>query len=283
RGLGESFELIYVDDGSADGTPALLERLRRRDPEVRILTLSRNFGHQLAITAGLDFARGRACVVMDTDGQDPPEVIPRLVETWRQGHEVVYAVRARREGEGLFKRASAALFYRLLRRLTSVDIPLDAGDFRLIDGKVLAVLRELRETNRFLRGLICWAGFSHARVEYDRRPRLGGKTHYPFWSMARFAVDAVTSFSHEPLRWVTFCGAASFLLSLALGVWVLYVRFCNPLAVRGWSSLMAVVLGLGGLQLIALGIIGEYLARVFDEVKRRPLYVLRSARGREPR
>jgi dolichol-phosphate mannosyltransferase len=230
----------------------------------------------LAITAGLDHARGQACVILDTDGQDPPEVIPKLLEAWRIGHEVVYAVRTKRPGENLFKRASANIFYRLLRRMTSVEIPLDAGDFRLLDRRIVDVLRDLRETHRFLRGLTCWAGFNQTRIEYERQARIGGDSHYPLWQMFRLALDAITSFSHEPLRWVTFSGAACFALSLAAGVWVLYVRFFNPAAIRGWSSLMVVVLGLGGMQLIALGVIGEYLGRIFDEVKRRPLYVVRS-------
>ncbi|MFA6004194.1 MAG: glycosyltransferase family 2 protein [Elusimicrobiota bacterium] len=282
RGLGLSFEIIYVDDGSRDRSPELLRELRGRDPEVRTLTLSRNFGHQLAITAGLDHARGAACIVMDTDGQDPPGIIPELLAAWRQGYEVVYAVRSSRQGEGWFKKLSAGLFYRLLRRMTRVDIPLDAGDFRLLDRKALDVLRDLRETHRFMRGLTCWVGFRQTKVMYARKPRLAGDTHYPLWEMARFALDGITSFSHEPLRWVTACGAASFLLSLALGCWALYVRFYNPQAVRGWTSLIVVVLLLGGLQLIGLGVVGEYLARIFDEVKRRPLYVVRAAEGFDP-
>ncbi len=282
RGLGLTFEVVYVDDGSSDRSPGILRELAARDPEVRVLELSRNFGHQLAITAGLDHVRGDACVVIDTDGQDPPELIPELVEEWRKGFEVVYAVRARRDGEGLLKRLTAALFYRLMRRITRVDIPLDAGDFRLLDRKVLGVLSRLRETHRFMRGLTSWAGFRQTRVEYARAGRPAGRTHYPFLAMLRLATDGVTSFSHEPLRWVTLCGLCAFLASLGIGAWVLWVRLFNPLAVRGWSSLMVLMLFLGGAQLVAMGVIGEYLARIFDEVKRRPLYVVRDAQGFEP-
>jgi dolichol-phosphate mannosyltransferase len=282
RGLGVPFEVIYVDDGSRDATPEVLRRLRREEPAVKVLEFSRNFGHQLAITAGMDHASGDACVVIDTDGQDPPELIARLFEEWRRGCEVVYAVRSKREGEGLFKRLTAALFYRLMRRITNVDIPLDAGDFRLVDRKVLDVMSEMRETHRFMRGMTCWAGFRQSRVEYPRAGRLAGETGYPLWKMARLAVDGITSFSHAPLRWVTFCGAAASVLSLLIGLWVLWVRVFNDQAVRGWTSLMVMVLFMGGVNLVAMGVIGEYLARIFDEVKDRPLYVVREKLGLEP-
>lgn len=280
RALKLPFEIIYVDDGSRDRSPQLLQRLYEQDPgEVRLLQLSRNFGHQVAITAGMDRASGDACVVMDTDGQDPPEVLAKLVEAWRDGYEVVYAVRSKREGEGWFKRATAALFYRLMRRMTQVDIPLDAGDFRLLDRRVLEVMRRLRETHRFMRGLTSWVGFRQTKVEYVRKARLGGRTHYPLWTMLRFAADAVTSFSHQPLRLVTYCGIGAFGLSWLLGLWVVHAWYFNARTVKGWSSMMVVALLLGGLQLISLGILGEYLGRIFDEVKMRPLYVVRSSAG----
>lgn len=277
--LGLPFEIIYVDDGSGDGTLGLLQGFHKKDARVKVLEFSRNFGHQLAITAGMDHASGEACVVIDTDGQDPPEVIHQMVASWRQGHEVVYAVRVQREGEGLFKKLTAALFYRLMRRITKVEIPLDAGDFRLIDRKVLKVLGDIRETHRFMRGLTSWVGFKQAQVLYSRQARLAGETHYPFFKMLRFALDGITSFSHQPLRWVTLSGLASFLVSLIIGFWVLWVKIFNPQAVRGWTSLMVLVLFLGGVQLIAMGVIGEYLARIFDEVKGRPLYVIREGLG----
>lgn len=281
RRSGLVFEILYVEDGSRDRTPELLREFKAQDPEVKVLEFSRNFGHQIAITAGMDHARGQACVVMDSDGQDPPELIPALIEAWRRGFEVVYAVRTRREGESLFKRATAALFYRLMRRITHVDIPLDAGDFRLLDRRALEVMKELRETHRFMRGLACWIGFRQTRVEYERETRLAGSTHYPLWKMVRFAADAITSFSHQPLHWVMTSGAVCFLVSSAIGAWALYIRLFTDRAVRGWTSLIAVILFLGGIQLISLGILGEYLARIFDEVKRRPLYVLRHPKAPE--
>ncbi|MBI5631759.1 MAG: glycosyltransferase family 2 protein [Elusimicrobia bacterium] len=281
--LGVPFEVLYVDDGSRDRSPELLRRFHEENPAVKVLHFSRNFGHQVAITAGMDHALGAACVVMDSDGQDPPEVIEDLVAQWKKGSEVVYAVRIRREEETLFKRATAALFYRILKRITRVDMPVDAGDFRLIDRQVLAVLGRMRESHRFMRGLASWVGFRQAKVEYVRQARLAGKSHYPLWKMARFAVDAITSFSHEPLHWVTACGAGSFFASMLIGFWVLYVRLFNPRAVPGWTSLMVLVLFLGGIQLISLGVIGEYLGRVFDEVKRRPLYIVRKSLGYPPK
>lgn len=282
KNLGEPFEIIYVNDGSRDGTSEVLRRLHEEEPAVKVLEFSRNFGHQLAITAGMDHAAGQACVIIDTDGQDPPELIARLFQEWRAGSQVVYAVRSRRDGEGLFKRATAALFYRLMRRITSVDIPLDAGDFRLVDRQVLDVMARMRETHRFMRGLTCWAGFRQSKVEYPRAQRLAGETGYPLWKMLRLAADGITSFSHAPLRWVTLCGLAASLLSVLIGCWVLWVRIFNAQAVRGWTSLMVMVLFMGGLNLVALGVIGEYLARIFDEVKDRPLYVVRERLGLEP-
>jgi len=277
--LGLSFEVIYVDDGSHDKTPDLLRRFRAVDPRVKVLRFSRNFGHQVAITAGMDHAAGEACVIMDTDGQDPPEVIGRLVQAWQEGSQVVYAVRVKREGETFFKKLTAAVFYRLMRRITAVDIPPDAGDFRLLDEKALKVMRGLRETHRYVRGLTSWVGFKQSRVEYVRKARLAGETHYPLVKMLRFAADGITSFSHTPLRWVTIAGLTSFVLSMSVGVWVIYVKLFNAEAVRGWTSMMAIVLFLGGIQLMSLGIMGEYMGRIFDEVKRRPLYILDKAEG----
>jgi dolichol-phosphate mannosyltransferase len=274
RGLGVAYEIIYVNDGSKDSTLETLRAFAAEDPRVKVLSFSRNFGHQLAITAGMDHAAGDACVVIDTDGQDPPELIPKLYASWREGHEVVYAVRTRRKGETFFKKATAALFYRLMRRITHVDIPLDAGDFRLVDRRVLNVLGDMREANRFMRGLTCWTGFRQAKVEYPRDRRLSGTTNYPLWKMVRFAVDGITAFSHAPLRWVTFCGLGAFGVSVVIAFWVIYVRLFNDQAVRGWTSLAVMVLFMGGANLIAMGVIGEYLARIFDEVKRRPLYVV---------
>jgi dolichol-phosphate mannosyltransferase len=283
KALGRPYEIIYVNDGSRDNTLEVLRSFRKSDSNVKVIDFSRNFGHQLAITAGMDHASGDACVVIDTDGQDPPELIPNLVAAWEQGNQVVYAVRIKREGETWFKLLTAAIFYRLMRKITTVDIPLDAGDFRLVDRKVLDVLRDLRETHRFVRGLTSWAGYKQTKVEYPRAERAFGETNYPFFKMLRFAIDGITAFSHAPLRWVTLFGLSIFALSLLVGAWVVYVRLFNDRAVQGWASLMVIVLFMGGANLIAMGVIGEYLARIFDEVKRRPLYVVREAAGLEAR
>ncbi len=277
--LDMPFEVLYVDDGSNDGSAGVLDDFHSENPAVKVIRFSRNFGHQVAITAGLDLAQGDVCVVIDTDGQDPPETIPRLLERWREGFEVVYAVRARREQEGVFKRATAALFYRLMGRIARIDIPLDAGDFRLMDRRVVDVLKEMRECHRFVRGMTSWAGFPYARVEYSRQGRLAGSTHYPLVKMLRFAADGITSFSHEPLRWVSFFGVAVSIASACIGAWAFYVKLFTDRAVPGWTSMMGVILFLGGVQMMSVGVLGEYLGRIFDEVKRRPLYVIREAKG----
>jgi dolichol-phosphate mannosyltransferase len=278
-GLGLTAEVIYVDDGSSDDTPAALEALRRKDPRVRVVEFSRNFGHQCAISAGLDRAAGRACVLIDTDLQDPPELVPKMVEEWKAGFEVVYAVRASREGEGLFKRGTAALFYRLLSGLAGVDIPRNTGDFRLLDRRVVEALRSFPERNRFLRGLVSWVGFRQKGVPFERPPRAGGETKYSLVKMVRLALDGITSFSHLPLRLVTFLGFGCSLVSVVLLGWTFYVKFVAHRSIQGWTSLIGVVLLLGGAQLLALGILGEYVSRIFDESKRRPLYVVRRTAG----
>ena len=276
--LGLPWEVVYVDDGSRDGTPALLAKMRAADARVKFLRLSRNFGHQVAITAGLDHATGEAVVIMDTDGQDPPELIGRLVERWRAGDHVVYAVRTRRESETVFKRLTAAVFYRLLRSMTHLDIPVDAGDFRLLDRRVAEVLRQMRESHRFVRGMTSWAGFTQGRVEYDRAARLAGETHYPFFKMLHFALDALTSFSN-PLRLVFYLGLGAFIAAVVTSGWALYIKLFTDRAVQGWASLMAATLFTGSVQLISVGVIGEYMGRILDEVKRRPLYALSAAEG----
>jgi polyisoprenyl-phosphate glycosyltransferase len=265
-GTGVSREIVFVDDGSRDGTLPILRKLRNNDPAVRIVALSRNFGHQNAISAGLDRAAGRACVIMDADLQDPPELIPALLEKWREGFEVVYAVRTGREGESFFKRWTAGAFYRVLGWMAGVAIPRDA-------------VRELPERNRFLRGLVGWVGFRQTGVPFERPARAAGETKFSLFKMIRFALDGITSFSRLPLRLVTLVGFLCFAVSVAVLGWVFYVKFIGRTSVQGWTSLIGVVLGIGGAQLLALGILGEYVARIFDESKRRPLYIVRQTEG----
>jgi dolichol-phosphate mannosyltransferase len=274
EGVGEPFELVLVNDGSSDNSYAIMRELHERDARVRIIDLSRNFGHQLAISAGLDYARGAAVIIMDADLQDPPEVIPALAQQWQSGAEVVYAQRSTRKGETRFKLWTASLFYRLIRRLTAVDIPADTGDFRLLDRRAANTLRQMREHHRFMRGMSAWVGFRQAAVPYERQERTAGETKYPLRKMVRFALDAITSFSYVPLQLATTFGFVLAGLSL-LGILIaIAVRLFTDQIV-GQASTLTLVLFLGGIQLIFLGIIGEYLGRIYDEVRSRPLYVVR--------
>jgi glycosyltransferase involved in cell wall biosynthesis len=273
EGAGEAFELVLVDDGSRDGSWDAMRALAARDPRVVLVHLSRNFGHQVAVSAGIDAARGDAVVLMDADLQDPPEVVPDMIARWREGYDVVYGRRTRRPGETWFKRATAAGFYRVIRRLTAVDIPADTGDFRLMSSRVVRVLRQLPERNRFIRGMVAWIGYRQTAVEYERAERLAGETKYPLRKMARFAADAIVSFSFAPLRLATGLGLVVSTLSFAYGVYAVLAALFQWHVVRGWASLMAAVAFLGGVQLVCVGIIGEYIGRIYDEVKRRPLYV----------
>jgi len=275
--LGEPWELILVDDGSSDGSTEHIRRLAQEDTHVRAILFARNFGHQIAVTAGLDYARGRAVIIMDADLQDPPEVIPRLIERWREGYEVVYAVRAEREGETWFKKTTAALFYRLIYRIADVKIPLDTGDFRLLDRKVVDVLRQMREHHRFLRGMAAWVGFRQIGVEYHRAPRFAGKTKYPFRKMLRLALNAITGFSYFPLQLATFFGFFSAGIAILSIPAVVILRLTGWQAFYGQATTLIAVLFLGGVQLISLGILGEYIGRIYDEVKGRPLYIVREA------
>ncbi len=277
--IGEPWELICVNDGSRDRSLQLLLDLHHRDPRIRVVSFSRNFGHQIAITAGLDYARGDAVVIIDADLQDPPELIQTMVDRWREGYHVVYAVRVDRQGESWFKLWTARLFYRLLRRITDVDIPLDTGDFRLMDRQVVLSLRCLRETNRFMRGLASWVGFRQIGVEYQREPRFAGKTKYPLGRMLRLTMDAITSFSYLPLRLGTYFGFFLAFLSLVGIVATVILRLSGNNAFYGQASTLVAVLFLGGIQLIFLGVLGEYLGRIYDEVKRRPLYIVDQAHG----
>ena len=276
-GRAEDWELLLVDDGSTDGSAEWAVEQATRNEHVRVVRLSRNFGHQLAITAGLDRSDGDAVVVMDADLQDPPETIGPMVDKWREGHEVVYAVRRSRAGETWSKKFLAAGFYRVFRRLAKVNIPMDAGDFRLVDRCVVDALREMRELHRFMRGLTCWVGFRQASVEYDRAARFAGETKYPVWKSARLAFDAITSFSASPLRWIAVLGVG---ICAVAALWVLFVlaqALVNPGSMqKGWASTIAVMVFLGGVQLVSIGLLGQYVSRIFEEGKRRPLYLVRT-------
>lgn len=274
-----SFEVLLVNDGSRDGSEAALDGLAQQDPRFKIVHLSRNFGHQVAITAGMEWARGVSVTVMDADLQDPPEVIGELLAKWMDGFEVVYAVRRSREGESAFKLATAKLFYRLIRRITHVDIPLDTGDFRLMDRKAVDALIRMPERHRFVRGMVSWLGFKQTGVVYDRKSRQHGETHYPLKKMLKLALDAVTSFSILPLQMATYIGVLSAVFAFFGILWALYLKFFTDRTIQGWTSIMIVVLFLGGAQLLALGVIGEYLGRTYDESRRRPLYLVGRAVG----
>lgn len=281
--IGDEYELVFVDDGSRDRSAVLIEELCTADRRVRLLSFSRNFGHQVAITAGMDYAAGEAVVVIDADLQDPPEVIPEMIRRWQQGYEVVYGRRSQRKGETVFKKLTAAIFYRFLRGLTDVEIPVDTGDFRLLDRKVCLEMKKLTEKNRYIRGLVSWLGFRQTSVEYVREERWAGETKYPLRKMVKFALDAVTSFSHKPLKLATYLGfvisAGGFIYLLA----VLYQKFFTGNAAPGWASIVTINLFFNGIILIILGIIGEYIGRIYDESKDRPLYVLHRTVGYDAR
>lgn len=277
--IGQPWELICVNDGSRDDSLSLLLSLREQDPRVKVINFSRNFGHQIAITAGMDYALGDAIAIIDADLQDPPELIEEMFDKWREGYEVVYAVRAQRRGESRFKLWTASAFYRLLRRITDVEIPVNTGDFRLIDRQVLLTMRRLREKHRFMRGLSSWVGYRQIGIEYQRAERYAGDTKYPLSKMLRLTLDAITSFSYIPLRLSTYFGFFLAFVSL-LGIIVTTVlRLSGNNAFLGQASTLVAVLFLGGIQLIFLGIIGEYLARIYDDVKARPLYVVSKVYG----
>jgi glycosyltransferase involved in cell wall biosynthesis len=278
-GLGLETRVLYVDDGSRDDTWAVLQDLAAADPQVRLLRLARNFGKEVALTAGLDHVDTDAAVVLDADGQDPPELIGALVEKWRQGFDVVYGTRTARAGEGWFKRATAAAFYRVINRLSDTPIPRDTGDFRLVSRRVLDALGQLRERQRFMKGLFAWVGFPQASLPYEREPRIAGASKFNFWRLWNFALDGITGFSTVPLRVATYLGLATALLAFGYGVWIVVKTLLWSDPVQGWPSLMAVILFLGGVQLIALGILGEYLGRLYLESKQRPLYLVSERRG----
>jgi dolichol-phosphate mannosyltransferase len=274
----DAWEVIFVDDGSTDGTPEILAARSARDPRIKLISLSRNFGHQAALSAGLDAASGDAVVLMDCDGQDPPEVIPELVARWRAGADVVVAVRRSRT-ESFARRTAYALFYRLLRALAEIEIPLDAGDFSLLDRRAVEEIRALPERNRFLRGLRAWIGFRQEQVEYDRAARLSGDSKYTLRKLVRLALSGFLGFSLVPLRLAVWLGLGTAATGGLLGLYVLASYLFRSTTPRGWTSLAAIILFLGGVQLIVTGVIGEYLGRAYDEVRQRPLYIVRRRVG----
>jgi dolichol-phosphate mannosyltransferase len=280
-GLDLDLELIFVDDGSHDDSLPRLLGAAEADPRVKVIKLARNFGHQIAITAGMDHSAGDCVVVIDADLQDPPEVIPRMVEKWREGHDVVYGVRTHRAGESALKLATASAFYRILRTMTKVEIPVDVGDFRLMSRRATDQLNGMREQDRFVRGLVSWIGFNQTGVEYEREARFAGETKYPFRKMLRFALDGITSFSTVPLRLASWLGYAASVFAFVYLASVFVQKWMGQ-TIDGWATIMVAMLFLGGTQLICLGIMGEYLGRIFTEIKGRPLYVVEDVVQRPP-
>jgi dolichol-phosphate mannosyltransferase len=273
------FEIVYVDDGSKDSTPEILREIQSSEAAVRVVRLSRNFGHQIAVTAGLEHARGDAVVLIDADLQDPPEVIHEFVKAWRDGADVAYGVRAEREGETAFKLATASAFYRLINRLSDTPIPRDTGDFRLMDRRVVDAFLQMPERARFVRGMVSWTGFRQEAVRYRRAPRFAGETKYPLGKMLSFATDGILSFSYVPLRLATWMGFLTAGLALIGVIYALVVRLLTDDWVRGWALIFITILFIGGVQLVFLGVIGEYLGRVYGEVKNRPLYLVSERLG----
>lgn len=278
-GIGESYEIVCVNDGSRDRTAEILAAARRRDARIRVINLARNFGKELAMTAGLDHARGRAVVPLDADLQDPPELIADFVRLWREGYDVVYAVRNARDTDSWMKRTTAAAFYAMLNRVSNVEIPRNAGDFRLMDRRVIDALKGLRERNRFMKGLFSWVGFRQTSIEYERPRRAAGKTKFNYWKLWNFALDGITGYSTAPLRAATYFGLGFAMLAMFYGVFLLVRTLIFGTDVPGYASTMVAVIFMGGIQLLVLGIIGEYLGRLYSEAKQRPLYIVESALG----
>ena len=283
RAVGESlalpWEIILVNNGSTDASAEIMARLHAQDPRLKFVSLSRNYGFQMSVTAGLDRARGQAVVVMDADLQDPPEVIPQMVAKWRDGYDVVYAIREVRQGETWLKRVTAAAFYRLLRRITDVQIPVDTGDFRLMSRRVVGHLRLFRERHRFIRGIVAWMGFRQTGIYYVREARQAGETKFSWRSLFRFAFDAITAFSFAPLRLATYLGFLISITCFLLALLTIVGKVTFGIDAPGWASLMVVILFIGGVQLVTTGLIGEYVGRIYDEVKQRPLYLVDESHG----
>ena len=274
RTLGVDAEVLFVNDGSKDSSLPLLRELAAKDPRYQVLSFSRNFGHQSAITAGVEYARGKAVVVMDADLQDPPEVVVEMLARWREGYDVVYGKRRSREGETWFKLVTAKYFYRVFRAMIPIEVPLDAGDFRLMSRQVVVTMRSLREAHRFVRGMVAWVGFRQVAVLYDRPGRAAGETKYPLRKMIRFAIDGITSFSVLPLRFATYLGMFISVASVAYAIWALFDKFFLHATVQGWTTTVVLVALLSSVQLLMIGILGEYVGRIYEQVKLRPLYVV---------
>lgn len=280
-GAGEAWELVLVNDGSRDRTPEIMRELHATDPRVKVVDFARNFGHQIAVTAGMDYAQGDSVVLIDADLQDPPELILEMLAKWREGYDVVYAIRAERKGETWFKEFTAKAFYRIIYKITDIDIPMDTGDFRLMDRKVVEALKTMKEKHRFLRGMSVWVGFRQTGVKYVRAERYAGETKYPLKKMLKFAMDGITSFSYFPLQLATYIGFVSAAIAVLGIIVTIILRLSGSHAFFGQATTLVSVLFLGGVQLICLGILGEYLGRIYDEVKGRPLYIVREALGFE--
>ena len=277
--LPEGTEVIFVDDGSKDDSLSLLRAMTKESAQYKVLAFSRNFGHQVAITAGIDYARGEAVVVMDADLQDPPEVVLEMVEKWREGYDVVYGKRRSRAGETWFKLVTARWFYRIFAAMIPIEVPLDTGDFRLMSRRVVVALRELREVHRFVRGMVSWVGFKQTAVLYDRAGRFAGETKYPLKKMIRFAVDGITSFSILPLRVATYAGVLIAIMSILVAIWAVVAHVAFQATVPGWTAMTVLVSLLAAVQLLMIGILGEYVGRIYEQIKARPLYVLRETQN----
>ncbi|WP_079910755.1 glycosyltransferase family 2 protein [Paenibacillus sp. 32352] len=275
----ETYELLFVNDGSRDQTASILLDYSRFDPSVKLIDFSRNFGHQIAITAGMDYASGDAVVIIDADLQDPPELIPQMISKWKEGYDVVYAKRTRRKGETVFKRQTARLFYRLLSAATDISIPIDTGDFRLMDRRVCEEMKRIPESNRFVRGLVSWVGFRQTAIEYERDERLAGESHYPLKKMLKLSLDGMTSFSHKPLKLAGYLGFLFSFSGFIYMLYVLYAKLFTDATLPGWTSITIIQLFFNGFILIMLGIVGEYIGRIYDETKGRPLYIIRESYG----
>jgi len=273
-GMSEPYELIFVNDGSNDKTAQLIAEICSNDPSVRLINFSRNFGHMAAISAGMEHSRGQAIFIIDADLQDPPEVFPEMAEKWKEGYHVAYGKRIKRKGETAFKRLSAKIFYRFIRQMTTIDMPPDTGEFRLIDRKVCDAINRLPEKSRYIRGLVSWVGFKQTEVQYVREERFAGETKYPLRKMITFAIDAITSFSHKPLKLATMVGMLISLLSFLYMLYVFYQVIFTDQTITGWASTVAIILFTQGIVLMLLGLMGEYIGRIYSELQNRPLYII---------